>query len=166
MVQSCHKQRPASAPINEAPGSTFMLDAGLQTALQGGLLIGVAASLFYWMNGRIAGVSGIFGDLFLDRANGHAPWRLAFVVGLLLGFLAIRAWRPELGEIRLQTGPAGLIVAGLLVGYGTRMGCGCTSGHGVCGVARISPRSIAATAIFMASAIATVALLRHVGVAS
>jgi uncharacterized membrane protein YedE/YeeE len=143
-----------------------MLDAGLQTALQGGLLIGVAASLFYWINGRIAGVSGIFGDLFLDRDNGHAPWRLAFVGGLLLGYLLIRAWRPELGVIRLQTGPVGMIVAGLLVGYGTRMSCGCTSGHGVCGVARISPRSIAATAIFMLSAMVTVAVLRHGGVGS
>jgi uncharacterized membrane protein YedE/YeeE len=143
-----------------------MLDAGLQTAFQGGLLIGIAASLFYWINGRIAGVSGIFGDLFLDRDNGHSPWRLAFVAGLLLGYLLIRAWRPELGVIRLQTGPVGMVVAGLLVGYGTRMSCGCTSGHGVCGVARISPRSIAATAIFMLSAMATVALLRHGGVGS
>lgn len=142
-----------------------MDEAGLQTAFQGGLLIGVAASLFYWINGRIAGVSGIFGDLFLDRANGHSPWRMAFVGGLLIGYLLIRAWRPELGEIRVQTGPAGLLVAGLLVGYGTRMSCGCTSGHGVCGVARISPRSLAATAIFMLSAMATVALLRHGGVA-
>lgn len=143
-----------------------MREAVLQTALAGGLLIGVAASLFYWMNGRIAGVSGIFGDIFLDRDNGHAPWRLAFVVGLLLGYLSIRAWRPELGEIHLQTGPAGMVIAGLLVGYGTRMSCGCTSGHGICGVARISPRSIAATVIFMLSAMVTVALLRHGGVGS
>ncbi len=142
-----------------------MRDAGLQTAMQGGLLIGVAASLFYWINGRIAGVSGIFGDLFLDRDNGHSPWRLGFVAGLLLGYLLIRAWRPELGAIHLQTGPLGMVAAGLLVGYGTRMSCGCTSGHGVCGVARISPRSIAATAIFMLSAMGTVALLRHSGLA-
>ncbi len=140
-----------------------MFDAGLRAALFGGLMIGAAAALFYWLNGRIAGVSGIFGDLFLDRRNGHSPWRLAFIGGLLLGYLLVRAWRPELGQIHLQTNPAGMAIAGLLVGYGTRMSCGCTSGHGICGVARISPRSLAATGIFMLAAMITVALVRHSG---
>lgn len=140
-----------------------MLDASLRAALYGGLMIGTATALFYWLNGRIAGVSGIFGDLLLDRQNGHTPWRFAFVNGLLLGYLLIHAWRPELAQIHLQTGPADMVIAGLLVGFGTRMSCGCTSGHGICGVARISPRSLVATAIFMLTAMITVALLRHSG---
>ena len=141
-----------------------MLDFGLLSAVFGGLMIGAAAALFFWLNGRIAGISGIFGDLLFDRRSGHWPWRLTFLAGLLLGYVAIRAWRPELGEINLQSGPVGMIVAGLLVGYGTRMGNGCTSGHGICGIARLSPRSFAATGTFMLAAILTVALLRHSGV--
>ena len=141
-----------------------MLDFGLLSAVFGGLMIGTAAALFFWLNGRIAGISGIFGDLLFDRRSAHWPWRLAFLAGLVLGYLAIRVWRPDLGEINLQTGPAGMIVAGLLVGYGTRLGNGCTSGHGICGIARLSPRSFAATGTFMLAAILTVALLRHSGV--
>lgn len=132
------------------------------SAVAGGLMIGAAAALLFWLNGRVAGISGIFGDFLFDHR--HELWRLAFIVGLLLGYLAIRAWRPELGEINLQTGPVGMIVAGLLVGYGTRMGNGCTSGHGICGIARLSPRSFAATGTFMLVAILTVGLLRHSGV--
>ncbi len=141
-----------------------MLEAGSLSAVAGGLMIGAAAALFFCLNGRIAGISGIFGDLLFDRRQGHWTWRLTFLVGLLLGYLAIRAWRPELGDINLQTGPVGMIVAGLLVGYGTRMGNGCTSGHGICGIARLSPRSFAATGTFMLVAILTVAVLRHSGV--
>jgi uncharacterized membrane protein YedE/YeeE len=141
-----------------------MFDAGLLWAVYGGLMIGAAAALFFWLNGRIAGISGIFGDLLFERRLGHWPWRLTFLIGLPLGYLAIRVWRPELGEIHLQTGPAGMVIAGLLVGYGTRMGNGCTSGHGICGIARLSPRSFAATGTFMLVAILTVALLRHSGV--
>jgi hypothetical protein len=141
-----------------------MLDSGLVWAVYGGLMIGAAAALFFWLNGRIAGISGIFGDLLFDRRRGHWSWQLTFLVGLPVGYLAIRAWRPELGEFNLQTGPLGMIVAGLLVGYGTRMGSGCTSGHGICGIARLSPRSFAATGTFMLVAILTVALLRHSGV--
>lgn len=141
-----------------------MLEAAWWSAIAGGLMIGTAAALFFWLNGRIAGISGIFGDLLFDRRQGHWPWRLTFLVGLLLGYLAIRAWSPELGEFNLQTGPPGMIVAGLLVGYGTRLGNGCTSGHGICGIARLSPRSFAATGTFMLVAIVTVAVLRHSGV--
>ena len=141
-----------------------MLGSGLLWALCGGLMIGAAAALFFWLNGRIAGISGIFGDLLFARRQDHGLWRLTFLLGLLLGYLAIRAWRPELGEVNLQTGPVGMIVAGLLVGYGTRLGNGCTSGHGICGIARLSPRSFAATGTFMLVAILTVAVLRHSGV--
>ena len=141
-----------------------MLESGLLWALCGGLMIGAAAALFFWLNGRIAGISGMFGDLLFARRQDHGLWRLTFLLGLLLGYLAIRAWRPELGEVNLQTGPVGMIVAGLLVGYGTRLGNGCTSGHGICGIARLSPRSFAATGTFMLVAILTVAVLRHSGV--
>ena len=141
-----------------------MLGSGLLWALCGGLMIGAAAALFFWLNGRIAGISGMFGDLLFARRQDHGLWRLTFLLGLLLGYLAIRAWRPELGEVNLQTGPVGMIVAGLLVGYGTRLGNGCTSGHGICGIARLSPRSFAATGTFMLVAILTVAVLRHSGV--
>ena len=141
-----------------------MLESGLLWALCGGLMIGAAAVLFFWLNGRIAGISGMFGDLLFVGRQGHWLWRLTFLLGLLLGYLAIRAWRPELGEFNLQTGPVGMIVAGLLVGYGTRLGNGCTSGHGICGIARLSPRSFAATGTFMLVAILTVAVLRHSGV--
>lgn len=141
-----------------------MLESGLLWVLCGGLMIGAAAALFFWLNGRIAGISGMFGDLLFARRQDRGLWRLTFLLGLLLGYLAIRAWRPELGEVNLQTGPVGMIVAGLLVGYGTRMGNGCTSGHGICGIARLSPRSFAATGTFMLVAILTVALLRHSGV--
>ena len=141
-----------------------MLESGLLWALCGGLMIGAAAALFFWLNGRIAGISGMFGDLLFVGRQGHWLWRLTFLLGLLLGYLAIRAWRPELGEFNLQTGPVGMIVAGLLVGYGTRLGNGCTSGHGICGIARLSPRSFAATGTFMLVAILTVAVLRHSGV--
>jgi uncharacterized protein len=135
----------------------------LHLALSGGLMIGAAAALLFWLNGRIAGVSGIFGDLFLERTDGHWPWRAAFLAGLMIGFLLVQAVHPELARIELQTGPWAMIVAGLLVGYGTRMSSGCTSGHGVCGIARISRRSLLATACFMLAAMLTVALVRHAG---
>ncbi|MGE4072360.1 MAG: YeeE/YedE family protein [Lysobacterales bacterium] len=135
----------------------------LHLALAGGLMVGAAAALLYWLNGRIAGVSGIFGDLFLERDDGHWPWRAAFLAGLLIGFVLIRSLHPELARIHLQSGPWALIVAGLLVGYGTRMSSGCTSGHGVCGIARISRRSLLATGSFMFAAMLTVALIRHSG---
>lgn len=127
-------------------------------------MIGAAAALLFWLNGRIAGVSGIFGDLFLERADGHWPWRGAFVIGLLIGYLLVKALHPELVQIHLQAGPMAMIAAGLLVGYGTRMSSGCTSGHGVCGIARISPRSVMATVAFISAAMLTVAVIRHSGV--
>lgn len=132
------------------------------SGLFGGALIGLAASALMLLTGRIAGISGIFGGLIAPGANDR-NWRLAFVAGLiaapLLAALALDAPLPH------PTMPASLLliaIAGALVGFGSRMGGGCTSGHGVCGMARLSARSIAATAIFMAAAIATVAVARHV----
>ena len=127
----------------------------------GGVLIGLAAVLLLLANGRIAGVSGIVGGL-LSRKAGDTGWRVAFVLGLWLGALVYWAARGALFEVALQATPAVMIVAGFLVGYGTRLGSGCTSGHGVCGIARFSPRSMVATAVFMASGIATVFVVRHV----
>jgi uncharacterized membrane protein YedE/YeeE len=128
-------------------------------ALAGGALIGLASLLLLLMLGRIAGISGILGGL-LRRPDTDTPWRLAFLIGLPLGALAAAQL---LGGFipRLVTDTPGLIVAGLLVGYGTRLGAGCTSGHGICGLARLSPRSLAAVVIFMASAMATVFVTRH-----
>ncbi|WP_426990856.1 YeeE/YedE family protein [Cupriavidus sp. 30B13] len=129
-------------------------------ALAGGLLIGLAAALFILFNGRIAGISGIVGGL-LRPARGEVAWRLAFVAGLVAAPLG---WRlaAALPEIRIEAGTGMLVVAGLLVGLGTRYGAGCTSGHGVCGLSRLSPRSLAATLAFMAAGFATVYVVRHV----
>jgi len=129
------------------------------SALIGGAIIGAAVALFVTLNGRIAGVSGILGGLARPRA-GDISWRVAFVAGLIAaplawGFLA------ALPDIRVDTSYPVLIAAGLLVGVGTRYGGGCTSGHGVCGVSRASPRSIAATVAFMAAGFATVFIARH-----
>lgn len=128
----------------------------------GGAMIGIAAALLFSLNGRIAGVSGVLGTLVLDRPAGEAPWRGLFLAGLLLGALLMSLLRPDLAASTLQTGWPGMIAAGLIVGFGTRMGSGCTSGHGVCGVARLSRRSITATMTFMAAGFATVFVMRHV----
>ena len=129
------------------------------SALIGGAIIGAAAALFAVLNGRIAGVSGILGGLARPQA-GDISWRIAFVAGLIAAPLA---WRllAALPEIRVDTSYFTLAAAGLLVGIGTRYGGGCTSGHGVCGVSRMSPRSIVATLAFMAAGFATVYVARH-----
>lgn len=128
-------------------------------ALLGGLLIGVAASLFMLINGRIAGVSGIIGGL-LRPVAGNVLWRFAFIFGLFLAPVLYGAFAP-LPEIQVDSGYPLLIVAGLLVGIGTRYGAGCTSGHGICGISRLSPRSIVATLLFVTSGMVTVFVLRH-----
>jgi uncharacterized membrane protein YedE/YeeE len=129
------------------------------SALIGGAIIGAAAALFAVLNGRIAGVSGILGGLARPQA-GDISWRIAFVAGLVAAPLA---WGllAALPEIRADASVPVLVAAGLLVGVGTRYGGGCTSGHGVCGVSRLSPRSIAATLAFMATGFATVYVARH-----
>ncbi|MGV7030802.1 YeeE/YedE family protein [Methylobacterium symbioticum] len=126
----------------------------------GGALIGAAAALLLLANGRIAGISGIAGGL-LGPAGRDAAWRAAFLVGLLLGPVLFRLAAGHWPDLHVEASWPMLVVAGLLVGYGTRLGSGCTSGHGVCGLARLSPRSFAAVATFMASAIVTVFLVRH-----
>jgi uncharacterized membrane protein YedE/YeeE len=129
------------------------------SALLGGLLIGLAVAAFALLNGRIAGVSGILGGL-LPPVRGDTGWRVAFIAGLLLAPLAYALFVP-LPEATIEASYPTLIVAGLLVGIGTRYGSGCTSGHGVCGISRLSPRSVAATLCFMASGALTVFVIRH-----
>ncbi len=133
------------------------------SALLGGLLIGGAAAMFVLLNGRIAGISGVIGGLLgtlRRRQWGDVAWRLAFIAGLLAA-PAVLGLVHTLPTPRIAASTAGLIVAGLLVGFGTRLGSGCTSGHGVCGLARLSPRSLAATLLFMGAGFATVFVLRH-----
>jgi len=129
-------------------------------AFAGGLAIGLAAALLVLLAGRIAGISGIVGGL-LRPVRGDVAWRVAFVLGLVAAPLL---WVTVAGppELRIEASDAALAAAGLLVGVGTRYGGGCTSGHGVCGIARLSPRSVVATLVFMAAGFATAFVLRHV----
>jgi uncharacterized membrane protein YedE/YeeE len=128
-------------------------------SLIGGLLIGAASALFILANGRIAGISGILGGL-LRPVRGDMGWRIAFVLGLLVAPALVYAFMPySAPTIDADTGT--LIAAGLLVGIGTRYGSGCTSGHGVCGLSRLSPRSLIATLAFMGSGMAAVFVMRH-----
>lgn len=128
-------------------------------SLAGGILIGLSAGFFAVMNGRIAGISGLLGGL-LEGGEGRGD-KLLFIVGLLLTPLLWSLFG-ELPDMQFEAGWLALLVAGLLVGVGTRYGSGCTSGHGVCGISRLSPRSLVATAAFMAAGFATVFILRHV----
>jgi uncharacterized membrane protein YedE/YeeE len=129
-------------------------------SLGGGVLIGLAATMFVLFNGRIAGISGILGGL-LEWPKGDIGWRVAFLLGLVAAPLAYRVFAP-LPPVHADASHATLIIAGLLVGLGTRYGAGCTSGHGVCGLSRLSPRSLVATAAFMAAGFVTVFIARHV----
>ena len=131
-------------------------------AIGGGLLIGGAAALLLMLTGRIAGVSGMFATM-VRIADAGRPWKLAaaFIVGLPIG-AALTSMLVRKPDIEVTSSAPLLIAAGLLVGFGTRLANGCTSGHGVCGIGRLSPRSIAATLTFMAAAIATVFITRHV----
>lgn len=129
------------------------------SALAGGVLIGLAAAMFVLLNGRIAGISGVLGGL-LTPSRGDVAWRVAFVLGIVAAPWAhsiVAAWP----QPQIDAGDGALVVAGLLVGIGTRYGSGCTSGHGVCGLSRLSPRSLAATAAFMGAGFATVYVIRH-----
>jgi uncharacterized membrane protein YedE/YeeE len=124
------------------------------SSLAGGVLIGIAAAMLVLLNGRIAGISGILGGLLTPRA-GDLAWRVAFLLGLLLAPVLME------GTPRIEASFPALIVAGLLVGLGTSYGSGCTSGHGVCGLSRLSPRSLVATLAFMLAGMATVYIARH-----
>jgi uncharacterized membrane protein YedE/YeeE len=128
-------------------------------SLSGGILIGIAAGLLILTSGKILGVSGIVGGLLRPRLA-DAGWRLLFVLGL---FGAALAWRlAALPAPRIDSNAAVLAIAGLLVGFGTRLGSGCTSGHGICGLSRLSPRSLVATALFILGGFATVFVTHHV----
>lgn len=129
------------------------------SAFLGGGMIGLAAALLILLNGRIAGISGILGGL-LERRPTERGERIAFIAGLVLGPLlfALLVHRPA---ITIDASVLTLIAGGLLVGYGTRLGGGCTSGHGICGVARLSPRSLTATLVFIAAGMAMVYAVRH-----
>jgi uncharacterized membrane protein YedE/YeeE len=130
------------------------------SALAGGLLIGAAAVLLLWLDGRIAGVSGILGGLLPPRED--FDWRLAFVVGLACGGGAYMLATGGPPPVTIEATRPVLVLAGLLVGFGTRLGSGCTSGHGVCGIGRASPRGIVSTLIYMSVAAATVFVTHHV----
>jgi len=131
------------------------------SAAIGGTLIGFSAVLLMMLNGRIAGVTGVFAGL-IDPAGGDRAWRVTFIAGLIAAPLSAALFGLAFPLPQMPASLTVVAVAGLLVGFGTRLSNGCTSGHGVCGIARLSPRSIAATAIFMAAAIVVVALTRHV----
>lgn len=136
------------------------------SSLSGGVMLGLAAALFVLLNGRILGISGILGGLRL-RAYGERAWRVSFLLGLLaapwLWSAAIgwHGWDGSPPAMAIDADWPMLIVAGLLVGLGTRYGAGCTSGHGVCGLSRLSPRSLVATLAFMGAGFATVYVVRH-----
>lgn len=130
------------------------------SALAGGLVLGLAAALFVLVNGRILGISGIIGGLF-KRQTGDAGWRIAFLLGMLS---APAAWAlfAAPAKAQIDAGWPAVVIAGLLVGIGTRFGAGCTSGHGVCGLSRLSPRSLVATLSFMGAGFLVVFVARHV----
>lgn len=131
-------------------------------SLIGGILIGLASIGLLAFNGRIAGISGITGGL-LEPRSGDVGWRVAFVGGLVAGGLLMGSLKPEWFEYAIDRSVATVVVAGLVVGFGTRVGSGCTSGHGVCGISRLSVRSVIATVTFMATGALTVFLFRTWG---
>ena len=128
-------------------------------SLAGGVMLGLASALFILVNGRILGISGILGGLLIPKA-GDVAWRVAFVLGLLAAPMLYAGLRGP-WEVRIEAGWGTVVAAGLLVGIGTRYASGCTSGHGVCGLSRLSPRSLVATVSFMAAGFVVVYLVRH-----
>jgi uncharacterized membrane protein YedE/YeeE len=131
------------------------------SGLVGGLLIGLASVLMLWGTGRITGISGIFGGL-LTPARGEVAWRAAFIAGLVGGGLLFPLFTGDALPVDVQVSWPWMLMAGLLVGFGTRLGSGCTSGHGVCGIGRMSARSLVAVVTFMIAAIATTYVMRHI----
>ena len=129
----------------------------------GGVLIGIAVSLMLLLNGRVTGISGIINGV-LAPVKGDTMWRAMFIGGLFLGGVVMGQINPKVFENTINTSLGTTVIAGLLVGFGTILGSGCTSGHGVCGISRMSKRSLTATIIFMAAGIATVFLFRNIGV--
>ena len=131
-------------------------------SLSGGLLLGLAAAMFILLNGRILGISGILGGLLTPK-HGDTLWRVTFLLGLSAAPMLYVAFAPTgwISAPRIEAGTLRIVIAGFLVGIGTRFGAGCTSGHGVCGLSRLSPRSMFATACFMVAGFVTVFLVRH-----
>lgn len=127
----------------------------------GGVMVGLAAALMYAFNGKIAGVSGVLGGLIGDEDRGDRLWRVVYVIGMLVGGVGAAAVLPERIGTEIAAGAMTMGIAGFLVGYGTRLGNGCTSGHGVCGLARLSLRSLIAVLVFMGSGAITVFIVNH-----
>jgi len=123
-------------------------------------LIGLGAASLLYFNGRIAGISGIFGGLLQGR-RGDTLWRFSFIAGLLVGGLILMFFHPASVDIQIAHSAPAVLLAGLLVGIGTRMGSGCTSGHGICGISRLAPRSLIATAVFMFAGIAAATIIKQ-----
>lgn len=134
-------------------------------ALLGGAVIGLAVSAMLLLNGRVTGISGILGGA-LSPQRGDTQWRLFFIAGLVIGGVVLNLANPAFFENSLSTAPWAAPVAGFLVGFGTLLGSGCTSGHGVCGLSRLSVRSLVATVVFILSGVAAVAAFRALGVLS
>jgi uncharacterized membrane protein YedE/YeeE len=131
------------------------------TALAGGILLGIASAAFILLNGRVLGISGILGGLIVPQRS-DVRWRVFFLLGMLLAPATLAWLAPGLiSAPRIEASSVGIVMAGLLVGLGTRYGSGCTSGHGVCGLSRLSPRSLMATLAFMAAGFVTVYVARH-----
>lgn len=141
------------------------MNESILNALYGGALIGLAASILMLFNGRVAGISGVLGGL-LPPVSPPTNWRVSFLMGLTLGGLTVFLILPEAVEPPTGRGTVHLILAGLLVGYGTQLGNGCTSGHGVCGISRLSTRSITATMIFISTGVLTATVVRLFGTMS
>ncbi|WP_413560642.1 YeeE/YedE family protein [Bdellovibrio sp. HCB209] len=137
------------------------MNEGVLMSLAGGGIIGIATALFLAFNGRVTGISGIVNGL-LTRTHADYRWRLFFVIGMVLGGVFLATRHPELFHSDLKRNSAVIMIAGLLVGFGTVMGSGCTSGHGICGIARMSPRSIVATISFMLAGILMANFVRWV----
>ena len=129
-------------------------------AIIGGALLGTAAVIMMWSVGRIAGISGIVAGAVMERAD-ERHWRLAFIAGMFIGAFIAASLTGALDNIAPVTSMPMMLIAGIVVGFGTRLGSGCTSGHGVCGISRLSQRSIVATGVFMASGMITVFVIRH-----
>ena len=132
------------------------------TSLAGGALLGIASAAFILVSGRVLGISGILGGLLMPR-RGDTSWRVSLLLGMVLAPVTLSLLAPDLiSAPRIEAGSGTIVAAGLLVGLGTRYGSGCTSGHGVCGLSRLSPRSLLATLAFIASGFAMVYLVRHI----
>ena len=129
-------------------------------SLVGGILIGISASAMLLLMGRIAGISGIIGGV-VTRQKDDVLWRIAFIAGLVIGGLVLRVVAPHLLQVDIVRSAGALVAAGFMVGFGARLGNGCTSGHGICGIGRFSPRSIVATIIFIVAGAAAVYVVNH-----